>query len=69
MAQEATIEKRETHDTQPEQIRGGHTYAPNIDIVEQDDKLLLVADMPGVKPDDVDIQYERGVLAIPHRGK
>lgn len=67
MANETSIEKRETQEVQqvqPERMRAGRTYIPNVDIIEQDDKLLLLADMPGVKPDGVDIQYERGELTI-----
>ena len=64
MVQETNIQKRETQDIQPEQMRSGKTYVPNVDIIEQDDKLLLVADMPGVKAEDVDIHYERGQLTI-----
>lgn len=59
-----TMEKRETQQVQAERMRAGRTYIPAVDIVEQRDKLLLVADMPGVKPDGLDINYERGQLTI-----
>jgi len=39
-------------------------YAPNVDILENADELTLVADVPGVNPDGVDIQYERGELTL-----
>jgi len=64
MADEATIQKRETQDVQTERIRSGRTYIPNVDIVEHNDKFLLLADMPGVRSDDLDINYERGQLTI-----
>ena len=65
MADETAIEKRETQDIQPtERIRAGRTYIPNVDILENDQKLLLLADMPGVKADDLDIRYEHGELAV-----
>jgi HSP20 family protein len=35
-----------------------------VDILETVDELTLVADVPGAKPEDIDIQYERGELAI-----
>jgi HSP20 family protein len=39
-------------------------FAPNVDILENADELTLVADVPGVAPDSIDIQYERGELTI-----
>lgn len=40
------------------------TLTPRIDILETDDELLLLADMPGVKPDDVDVRFENGELTV-----
>ncbi len=65
MADETAIEKRETQDLQPtERLRSGRTYVPTVDILENDEQLLLLADMPGVKADDLDIRYEHGELAV-----
>jgi HSP20 family protein len=59
--------KREGSTAQPERIRGGRVYSPNVDIVETENELLLVADMPGARPDSVDINYEQGLLTL-HAG-
>ncbi len=64
---EAAIQKRTTQRSEAEQIRSGITFIPSVDIVETDKELLLIADMPGVKPDSVDINYEAGVLTIDGR--
>ena len=40
------------------------TVAPRIDLLESEDEFLLLADMPGVKSDDVDIRFEKGELTI-----
>jgi len=64
MAEQTSIEKRQTQDVQTERLRAGRTYVPNVDIVEQEDKFLLLADMPGVRPDDLEINYERGELTL-----
>jgi len=64
MATECTIQKRETGSAPPERMRGGRAFVPHVDIVERDDRLLVLADMPGVKADDVDVEYERGLLTI-----
>jgi len=42
----------------------GVTIAPRVDLLEKDDELLLLADMPGVKPDEVDIRFENGELSV-----
>jgi len=38
--------------------------APPVDIFENADELLVVADMPGVPPDALDLQVDHGVLAL-----
>jgi HSP20 family protein len=61
---DTAIQKRETQRGEAEQIRSGVTFIPAVDIIETDQELLLLADMPGVKPDGADIHYEAGVLTI-----
>lgn len=39
-------------------------WAPAVDIVEEKDRFVLRADVPGVKADDIDISMENGVLSI-----
>ena len=65
MAEDTAIEKRETGELQTaERMRAGRTYIPNVDILERDDQLLLMADMPGVKAEDLEIHYEHGELTV-----
>jgi HSP20 family protein len=64
MPTDTTIQKRETPLAQTEPVRAGPTYIPPVDIIEQDDKLLLLADLPGAKSEDADVKYERGTLTI-----
>jgi HSP20 family protein len=40
------------------------TYTPRVDILETSDELTLYVDLPGVKPDDVDIRFENGELLL-----
>ncbi len=47
-----------------ERTRGGRVYRPNVDILESKDELTLVADVPGVKSDSIDIDFDDGVLTI-----
>ena len=39
-------------------------WAPAVDIKETDDKFVIVADIPGVKPEDIEVQMENGMLTI-----
>jgi HSP20 family protein len=39
-------------------------WAPAVDIKEEADKFILLADLPGVKPDEIDVSMEEGVLTI-----
>jgi len=39
-------------------------WAPSVDISETDMEFTLLADIPGVDPEDIDISMEKGVLTI-----
>lgn len=39
-------------------------WAPAVDIKEENDKFVLHADIPGVKPEAIDISMENGVLTV-----
>ncbi|MBN1395909.1 MAG: Hsp20/alpha crystallin family protein [Pirellulales bacterium] len=47
-----------------ERIRGGQCYRPNVDILEEDDELLVLADVPGAKADSIYVKFEDGTLEI-----
>lgn len=56
-----------------EQMRGGASgdgssataeWAPAVDIKEESDRFILHADLPGVKPEEIDVSMENGVLTI-----
>lgn len=50
--------------TSIENTRGGRYYRPRVDIEERDGELLVLAEMPGVGADGVDVQFNDGVLTI-----
>lgn len=65
MSTETNTEQREDQNqTVPERTRGDQFFRPNVDILEKPDELVLVADMPGAKPDQIDIRFEDGELTI-----
>lgn len=39
-------------------------WTPAVDIVEEKDRYVLRADVPGVKPEDIDVNMENGVLTV-----
>ena len=39
-------------------------WVPPVDIEETTDRLILRAELPGFKPENVDIQFENGVLTL-----
>lgn len=44
--------------------RGQRSIVPAMDVVEAEDHLLITAELPGMKKEDVKITIENGVLAI-----
>lgn len=52
---------------QPDQ-REEPVHVPNVDITENEERVRLLADMPGVDPESVDITIEKNVLTIEGRG-
>ncbi len=63
MAEMTTPHKGRTESGSAEATRG-QTFTPRVDIYETDQELVLLADLPGVRPDDVDLRYERGELIL-----
>jgi HSP20 family protein len=39
-------------------------WVPAVDIKENDDHFMIVADIPGVDPEDIEVQMENGLLTI-----
>ena len=56
---------------QPQQQRGREqpTMIPRVDVVEDQKGITLFADLPGVKPADVEMRFENGELILHGRCK
>ncbi len=39
-------------------------WVPAVDIVEEKDRYVLRADVPGVKPEDIEVNMENGILSV-----
>ena len=51
----------------PEQTRPGAVYSPAVDIFENDAAITVLADMPGVKAQDLEIDLRDSVLTLTGR--
>jgi HSP20 family protein len=60
MAVDTTYERQ----TDPEHTRSGEHYRPDVDILELADELVVNADVPGARAEDIDIHFEDGSLTI-----
>jgi len=62
---EANLHKQESATPQgTERIQARKVYVPQVDILETDQALLLVSDMPGVDESGVDVTVEKNILTI-----
>ncbi len=64
MADLTTTPKGRNDVASPERTRGGVFFTPLGDIYENDKELTLYADLPGVRPEDLDLRYEQGELIL-----
>jgi len=56
--------KKEQAPLDTESLRNRPVFIPQVDIVESKDLIMLIADMPGVDEQGIDINLERDVLTI-----
>lgn len=57
-------DKKEITQDHGEPTRPGVQYLPLVDIYETEDAMTVVADLPGVSKEDLDIDLKEGVLTI-----
>jgi len=64
--EEKGLQTREKHQVQAsaEQTKPGPVFSPTVDIFENDKQIVLLADMPGVNPKDLDIDLRDDVLTL-----
>ena len=62
---DTTLQKQEARDlSAAERTRTRRVYTPKVDIYETEDVIILLADMPGVSEEDVDITLEKNILTV-----
>lgn len=52
--------------TNPKQTENSNRlyFSPRVDVIETADELVFYADVPGVKPENADVQFQNGELTI-----
>lgn len=62
---ELEVQKQEAQEIEgAERTRTRRMFIPSVDIYEEDDTVYLVADVPGVDEESIDITLEKNILTI-----
>lgn len=61
---ELKVKEKQEAAVPAEQTRPGVVFSPNVDIFETDQQLTLLADLPGVTPDQLTIDLRDDILTI-----
>ncbi|MGW8257127.1 MAG: Hsp20/alpha crystallin family protein [Thermoguttaceae bacterium] len=64
MSNDTLTAKKPGEATPVEHTRTGRFFRPHVDILEEADELLVLADIPGAKSDGIDIKFENGTLTL-----
>jgi HSP20 family molecular chaperone IbpA len=62
-----TSKAPQRRDQNPEKLAQRATVAPPVDIFENKEELLILADLPGVAREDLSVHFEKGRLSIEGR--
>ncbi len=58
------VRKKQELTTPMEQTRPGLVFTPEVDILENDRDIILLADTPGAAADDIAIELQKNVLTV-----
>ena len=61
------IKKEQRTEADKPEVTPGLCFTPLVDVRETEEESLLLADLPGVKPEDVDVRFDNGELIIDGR--
>jgi len=61
---ELQVQEKQQVTSPAEQTRPGMVFTPAVDIFETEKELVLLADMPGVKPEGLDIDLRENTLSL-----
>jgi HSP20 family protein len=63
-SKELKVQEKKEVTAPAEQTQPGVVFAPNVDIFETDQQINLVADLPGVAPDRLNIDLRDSILTL-----
>lgn len=63
-SKELKLKEKQEVATPAEQTQSGVVFAPNVDIFETAQNIIVLADLPGVTPEDLKIDLRDSVLTI-----
>jgi HSP20 family molecular chaperone IbpA len=63
-SKELKVREKQEVASPAEQMRPGLYFTPDVDIFETDTEITLLADLPGVTPDDLTIDLRDNVLSL-----
>ncbi len=61
---ELKVQQKQEVSSPAEQTRPGAVFSPKVDIFETHQQITLLADLPGVKPEDLKIDLRDNILTI-----
>lgn len=61
---ELKVREKQTLDAPAEQTKPGPVFSPNVDIFETEKNITLLADMPGVKAEDLNVDLRDDTLTL-----
>ena len=64
VATNVTVPKEVPEITTPKTIKGGVYYTPRVDVYETSEELVVLCDLPGVKPENLELKFENGELSL-----
>ena len=59
-----TLTRRQNPPAERKPAPRAAVFTPSVDILELPEELVLLVDLPGVKPDGVTVDFERGELTV-----
>lgn len=68
-SKELQVKPKQEVKVSAEQTRPGLVFTPDVDIFETDSEISLLADMPGVAADSVNVDLRNGVLTLTGNAK
>lgn len=67
MSDTRSLEAREKQELGEEHTRPGPVFRPDVDILEEAERFVVYADLPGADEKSIDVRLDRGTLSVDAR--